>query len=587
MSCTRLSIIALLVPGLLPTGAAAQSQQVLLNTAPLADPALVLSPSCLDPRQPDRPIVCYAAYGAEVLLPRGRAVLGPQTPSPTLVLGGRTYTLAQTADGLQLTRSGRAIGLKCAGLGCAPLAGLLPGDPEALVAFPRAFTFHDATTLFYRSGSVKIGKLGKTPIVLYDDNLDGAYAKGSDGLCVGDPGKVGIFAPLGDVIPTPDGAYRVAELAADGSAMTARPYDGPTGRLKVEMAGDDLECRIALASGDGKCSFAMLADGAALVVPAGTYRVLYGLIYRPLGKQAAAVIPPGKDRPIRVGKDQEIGMVVGESLEQTLEGAEQVMTTPIDALLELDLAPVVATCDREDFAEAQKLFAGVTARHPGGPNVEATQAWLAEVGQRLRLEASPEAAAFRRARSRLLAAVSKGDRAAAASLLPAAAAAFAKIPAQFAAYPAYRVRKAQAEALARFCKASAPGLKETGRNWGKHQVGAQVTDKIDWQGPRFGQTQFFFCNYEGFLVVPEDGEYELALASDQAGRLSLDEQLLIDHWKSHDLSEKTVRVTLKAGPHPLSVEMFNALGRGGLHLRWTPPGGRKAIIPPWALEHQR
>jgi len=50
------------------------------------------------------------------------------------------------------------------------------------------------------------------------------------------------------------------------------------------------------------------------------------------------------------------------------------------------------------------------------------------------------------------------------------------------------------------------------------------------------------------------------------------------------MTERSVKLTLTAGPHPLEIEMWNSLGRGGLHLRWTPPGGRKAIVPPWALE---
>jgi len=31
--------------------------------------------------------------------------------------------------------------------------------------------------------------------------------------------------------------------------------------------------------------------------------------------------------------------------------------------------------------------------------------------------------------------------------------------------------------------------------------------------------------------------------------------------------------------------MHQGLGPAVLRFRWTPPGGRKAVVPVWALEH--
>ena len=115
-----------------------------------------------------------------------------------------------------------------------------------------------------------------------------------------------------------------------------------------------------------------------------------------------------------------------------------------------------------------------------------------------------------------------------------------------------------------------PGLKAT--YWEglfTKQCGAERAEQIDWDGPRAGKTQFFSCRYVGFLVVPESGEYEIALASEQAAKLSLDARPVIDHSRAHNMTERSVKVTLTAGPHPLQIEMSNSLGRGGLHLRGT------------------
>ena len=147
---------------------------------------------------------------------------------------------------------------------------------------------------------------------------------------------------------------------------------------------------------------------------------------------------------------------------------------------------------------------------------------------------------------------------------------------------------ARAEALARYAEGSSePGLKATYFSWGFRQVtGTEVVPTVDWAGsPGGGRTQFYGCHYEGFLVAPEEGEYELSLESDEGARLHLDGKQAIEHWGAHTLAEKAVRVRLTAGSHPLKIEHYQALGGAALRFRWTPPGGRKTAVPAWALEH--
>jgi hypothetical protein len=581
----RVAAVLLVVFWTRTAQAAEESVRVALTTAPLADPNMVLSASSFDQRKPERPIVYYSAYGSEVLLPNRRMVFTPQSPRQVLTIGGMACTIQQGPAGFRLAISGKDADLRLSGLGCAPAPLALAADPHYVLAFPRAFFFGDTATLYCRAGAVKTGTVGKCPILLYDENLDGCYRKRTAGLCVGDPGKIGIFAPVADLLPTPEAVYRIERIAADGSALTLAPYAGPTGRLKVESAAEDVECRLALTSDDGQCSFGMLAEEQAMLLPAGTYRVPYGLLYRSLAKHAAAVVLPGKGLPIHVRANEEVKLVLGESLQEPLQASEQVLTTTFDALLEINLAGVAEACDRGEFDQAHKLFAQITGKYKSGPNVEASRQWLESVGQRVQFEASPEAVAFRQAQARVLLAVKQGDLAAARQALPAAHRTFVAIPARFAGYPAYHTCKAQADALERYCAGRVPGLRATYWEWRfSKQCGAEVVGQIDWQGGRAGKTQFFGCRYKGFLVVPEDGEYELSLASAQAAKLSLDAEQLIDHEKAHNLAERAVKVTLRAGPHPLEIEMWNALGRGELHFRWTPPGGRKALVPAWALE---
>jgi hypothetical protein len=87
--------------------------------------------------------------------------------------------------------------------------------------------------------------------------------------------------------------------------------------------------------------------------------------------------------------------------------------------------------------------------------------------------------------------------------------------------------------------------------------------------------------------VPQEGSYELALESDEGARMLIDDELVIDHFKPHTQAEKTATLKLSAGPHALRIDYFQYMGPATLQFRWTPPGGRKSIVPPWALESSR
>ncbi len=382
---------------------------------------------------PQRPVIYYCAYGTEVLLPTRHLRLTGSLASrlPGDILADARLVSSPTGT-LTLTAAGRSTDLTVAGLGCAPASITLKSGRPYMLAFPRAFTHNGTSTLFYRSGSVQAGVIGDFPIQLYDNNLDGAFTKGADGICIGDPGRVAIFAPIADILPTPKGAYGIDQIADDGSSITLSPFAGPTGRLQIEPASTDLEYRLAFSSDDAHCSFATLVGEQALVLPAGEYRLRYGLIYRPLLKRAAAIILPGSNPSVAIRAGEEIKLVLGEMLKQSLESSEQAMTTTFDALLEIDLSAVSAACDSGQFDQAQKLLTDIAARHKAAPNLQATSQWMASVKQILELEMTPEAAALRGIQARVMAAINQGDRAAASQLLPQVREALAKIPARLA-----------------------------------------------------------------------------------------------------------------------------------------------------------
>lgn len=85
--------------------------------------------------------------------------------------------------------------------------------------------------------------------------------------------------------------------------------------------------------------------------------------------------------------------------------------------------------------------------------------------------------------------------------------------------------------------------------------------------------------FEGLLRVPADGIYEFILASDDGSRLYIGDTIVVDHDGLHGMVEKSARVGLKAGWHPLRVEWFNAGAGSGLTVNWAGPGFEKQAIP--------
>jgi hypothetical protein len=573
------------------TGHAGAQEQTRLNltSTPLGEPNVVLSQSSFDAASGDRPIVYYVAYGAEVLLPKHRLVFSPDTKPQTLKIADASCTIRYEAEKFLLTVPGKTVELKPAGLGCASVPVPLAADRQYLLAFPRAFSFKGDATLFCRSGFVQTATLGEDEIRLYDDDLDGSYTRGKDGLCVGDRGKAGIFAPVSELLPTTKAAYRIDEIAKDGSSVTLSPYAGETARLRIELAIKDVECRVALASEDGKCSFAMLAGDRPVTIPAGTYRFLYGFLYQPAARRAVALLLPGKGLRVTLAGNEDVTVTLGETLRREPPAPDQTLTTSFDAMLEVDLTGVEEASSAGDFAKAETLFKEIAAKHKSGPNYEATRDWMESLGQRLELETSREGAALRDAEGKVLAAVKQGNLPLAKLLLGDARKALEQIPARLTNYRAFRIRKARVDALGRYAEGNLPGLKAAYYDHRfQTKTGEEVVEKVDWdESPHGGRMNFFCCRYEGFLAVPEEGEYELFLASDEGARLWLDGEMVIDHWKSHVLAEKSVKMKLTAGLHPLKIEMFQALGGAALHFRWTPPGGRKSLVPVWALECRR
>ena len=99
------------------------------------------------------------------------------------------------------------------------------------------------------------------------------------------------------------------------------------------------------------------------------------------------------------------------------------------------------------------------------------------------------------------------------------------------------------------------------------------------------KNQYFSFDYEGYIFIREAGEYTLYLATNDGGRLYIDDHMLINNDGLHPMVEVGKAISLETGLHPISVKYFQEGGRNGLLVSWEGPGFEKQEIPATVLFH--
>jgi hypothetical protein len=102
--------------------------------------------------------------------------------------------------------------------------------------------------------------------------------------------------------------------------------------------------------------------------------------------------------------------------------------------------------------------------------------------------------------------------------------------------------------------------------------------------PEANRSQNVGVIFTGFLNVPTDGEYVLAITSDDDSVVYLDNAKLVESG-GNMLAEESGRAKLKAGWHTLRILYRNGAGSGGVILRYQGPGLDKQVVPAAAFCH--
>lgn len=116
--------------------------------------------------------------------------------------------------------------------------------------------------------------------------------------------------------------------------------------------------------------------------------------------------------------------------------------------------------------------------------------------------------------------------------------------------------------------------------------GKLVDEKIDhtWPSPPLAEIpgglaklEDFSARWEGGILAPEDGEYEIGVAADDGMRLFLDGEMVVDDWTTSAERHHGVKRTLKRGDRlKVRIDYYQGGGDRSLRLTWRRPAELRA-----------
>ncbi len=102
-----------------------------------------------------------------------------------------------------------------------------------------------------------------------------------------------------------------------------------------------------------------------------------------------------------------------------------------------------------------------------------------------------------------------------------------------------------------------------------------------------GLSDHFYVRWTGILRVPRDAKYVLYTESDDGSRLWVGDKLVVENGGLHGMEEKSGEIELRAGDHPVKIDLFENEGDVGCRVSWEAEGMPKEIIPAKAFFHRK
>jgi phage pi2 protein 07 len=99
-----------------------------------------------------------------------------------------------------------------------------------------------------------------------------------------------------------------------------------------------------------------------------------------------------------------------------------------------------------------------------------------------------------------------------------------------------------------------------------------------------GEEEFGFI-IKGYIDIKKEGVYTFFIKSNDGSKLYVNGKELVDNDGRHKAIEKSGKIALRVGKHPITVEYFQNGGGQALVLSWEGPGFKKQEIPSEVLFH--
>ena len=117
----------------------------------------------------------------------------------------------------------------------------------------------------------------------------------------------------------------------------------------------------------------------------------------------------------------------------------------------------------------------------------------------------------------------------------------------------------------------------------RSEVDARLSAESAFAGWHGTPPDTFSITWSGAILVPRDGTYTFATASDDGSWVYVDRRLVVDNGGSHVKQLAKGSVTLTRGVHAIYVKYFQSGGAFDLEVLWARGDGPLERIPAWAL----
>jgi len=104
------------------------------------------------------------------------------------------------------------------------------------------------------------------------------------------------------------------------------------------------------------------------------------------------------------------------------------------------------------------------------------------------------------------------------------------------------------------------------------------SDVADWPFPYLGFTEYYSCEYDGFINILTNGTYTFYMWSDDGAVLTIDGATVIDDNNLHSPRESTGSVYLTKGYHPINVKQWNHAEAAVISLEYSGPGISRTYV---------